>query len=188
MPEVWANFASRAQRARAAISRMAPVSLRRMSSYRSTSTFGDAAARSTSRARREPRSVTRRGTPPAAATAPPEFLAPLIDHANAATTAAQLCAIAESPPTLRDMDATEEEAMIDAMVDDARRAEDEADLAAARLHKLATELYELTRRRDALRRVLVAFARSVAGNGGVRPRAHVAGFCRGGVPPRLNVF
>ena len=46
----------------------------------------------------------------------------------------------------------EEEAMIDAMVDDARRAEDEADLAEARLHKTDTELYELTRRRDALRR------------------------------------
>ena len=46
----------------------------------------------------------------------------------------------------------EEEAMIDAMVDEARRAEDEADLAEARLHKLDTELYELTRRRDAFRR------------------------------------
>ena len=46
----------------------------------------------------------------------------------------------------------EEEAMIDAMVDDAKRAEDEADLAEARLHKLDTELYELTRRRDAHRR------------------------------------
>ena len=52
------------------------------------------------------------------------------------------------------------------MVDDAKRAEDEADLAEARLHKLDTELYELTRRRgDAHRR------RRARRRGGARSRA-----------------
>jgi len=46
----------------------------------------------------------------------------------------------------------QEEQMIDRMVDDARHAEDEADGAETRLLKLDTRLYDLTKRRDALRK------------------------------------